>query len=168
MDATDLKILDLLQDDASLSIADVAQQVGLSPTPCWKRIQKLEASGVLARRVALLSPDKLGLDLSVFVSVVAGEHSDAWFERFASKIAEMPEVVDFYRLAGEVDYMLRVIVPNMSAFDDFYKRLIAVAPLRKVTSQFAMQRIKATTALPLPPTLEKARRADRIARAAAI
>jgi Lrp/AsnC family transcriptional regulator len=149
MDAIDRHILSILQEDASLSIAEIAGRVGLSQTPCWKRIQRLESSGVLQGRVALLSPEKLGLGLSVYVSIVAGEHSDAWLDRFTSAVAAMPQVVEFYRMAGDVDYVLRVVVPDMAAFDEFYKRLIAVAPLRNVVSRFAMERIKATTALPL-------------------
>jgi Lrp/AsnC family transcriptional regulator len=149
MDSIDRNILALLQDDASLSIAEVATRVGLTPTPCWKRIQRLEKSGVLQRRVALLSPEKLGLGLSVYVSIVAGEHSDAWLEKFTKSVSKFPEVVEFYRMAGDVDYMLRVVVSDMVAFDEFYKRLIAIAPLRNVVSRFAMERIKATTALPI-------------------
>ncbi len=102
------------------------------------------------RHVALLSPEKLGLGLSVYVSIVASEHSDAWLKRFTESVAEMPQVVEFYRMAGDVDYMLRVVVADMSAFDDFYKRLIAIAPLRNVVSRFAMECIKSTTALPFP------------------
>jgi Lrp/AsnC family transcriptional regulator len=153
MDAIDRNILSILQEDASLSIAEIAARVGLSQTPCWKRIQRLEASGVLQSRVALLSPEKLGLGLSVYVSIVAGEHSDAWLERFTRAVAAMPQVVEFYRMAGDVDYVLRVVVPDMSAFDEFYKRLIAIAPLRNVVSRFAMEKIKATTALPLETAL---------------
>lgn len=168
MDAIDRHILSILQDDASLSIADIAARVGLSQTPCWKRIQRLEASGVLLRRVALLSPEKLGLGLSVYVSIVAGEHSDAWLERFTRSVAEMPQVVEFYRMAGDVDYMLRVVVSDMVAFDEFYKRLIAIAPLRNVVSRFAMERIKATTALPLETSAPREiPRARRVAEAAA-
>jgi Lrp/AsnC family transcriptional regulator len=153
MDAIDRHILSILQEDASLSIAEIAARVGLSQTPCWKRIQRLESSGVLHSRVALLSPEKLGLGLSVYVSVVAGEHSDAWLDRFTRSVAAMPQVVEFYRMAGDVDYVLRVVVPDMSAFDEFYKRLIAIAPLRNVVSRFAMEKIKATTALPLETAL---------------
>lgn len=168
MDAIDRHILTILQEDASLSIADVAARVGLSQTPCWKRIQRLEASGVLLRRVALLSPEKLGLGLSVYVSIVAGEHSDAWLERFTQSVAELPQVVEFYRMAGDVDYMLRVVVSDMVAFDEFYKRLISIAPLRNVVSRFAMERIKATTALPLETsTVGDTPRARRVAEAAA-
>ena len=159
MDALDYKILSILQTDASLSIAEIAARVGLSQTPCWKRIQKLEATGVVTRRVALLSPEKMGLGLCVYVSIVAGEHSDAWLERFTQEVAKMPEVVEFHRMAGDVDYMLRVVVANMAAFDDFYKRLIAITPLRNVVSRFAMERIKATTALPFPADVEMAAQA---------
>jgi Lrp/AsnC family transcriptional regulator len=168
MDALDHKILAILQEDASLPIAEIAARIGLSQTPCWKRIQKLEAAGVVMRRVALLSPEKLGLGLSVYVSIVAGEHSDSWLERFTQQVAKMPEVVEFHRMAGDVDYILRVVVPDMSAFDEFYKRLIAITPLRNVVSRFAIERIKATTALPFPAVVEKAARSARIAEAAAI
>ena len=150
MDAIDRKILALLQEDSSLAISEIAARVGLSQTACWKRMQKLEASGVIMRYVALLSPEKLGLGLSVYVSIVAGEHSDDWLKHFTKSVAEMPQVVECYRMAGEVDYMLRVVVADMSAFDNFYKRLIAIVPLRKVVSRFAMERVKSTTALPFP------------------
>jgi Lrp/AsnC family transcriptional regulator len=168
MDALDYKILSILQDDASLPIAEIAARVGLSQTPCWKRNQKLEATGVITRRVALLSPEKLGLGLCVYVSIVAGEHSDAWLERFTKQVAKMPEVVEFHRMAGDVDYMLRVIVADMAAFDAFYKRLISITPLRNVVSRFAMERIKSTTALPFPEAVERAARTARIAEAIAI
>jgi len=155
MDAIDRKILAILQEDSSVAISEIAARVGLSATPCWKRVQKLGASGVIMRHVALLSPEKLGLGLSVYVSIVAGEHSEAWLKRFTESVAEMPQVVEFYRMAGDVDYMLRVVVADMSAFDDFYKRLIAIAPLRNVVSRFAMECIKSTTALPFPtPSIE--------------
>jgi Lrp/AsnC family transcriptional regulator len=154
MDAIDRKILALLQEDSTLPIAEVAARVGLSQTPCWKRIQRLEADGVILRRVALLAPEKLGLGLCVFVSVVAGEHSDEWLAAFTRQIESMPEVVEFYRMAGDVDYMLRVVAPDMAAYDAFYKRLIAAAPLRNVVSRFAMERIKSTTALPLAASAE--------------
>jgi Lrp/AsnC family transcriptional regulator len=168
MDAIDRKILCILQDDASLSVAEIAARVGLSQTPCWKRIQRLEASGVVQRRVALLSPEKLGLGMSVYVSIVAGEHSDAWLDRFTKNVADMPQVVEFYRMAGDVDYMLRVVVSDMVAFDEFYKRLIAIAPLRNVVSRFAMERIKTTTALPIDAsTASASARRQRIAEAIA-
>lgn len=150
LDVLDKKILDILQNDAGLTVAEIGRRVGLSQTPCWKRIQRLEAEGVVLGRVALVSPEKVGLGLSVFVSIEAGDHSAAWLERFAQAVAAMPEVVEFYRMAGDVDYMLRVVVPDMARYDAFYKRLIAVAPLKSVTSRFAMERIKSVTALPLP------------------
>ncbi len=156
MDAVDRTILALLQQDATMSIGEIASRVGLTSTPCWRRIQRLESSGVIERRVALLSPEKLGLRLSVFVSIVVGEHTDVWLQRFTRRVLEMPEVVEFYRMAGDVDYLLHVIVEDMGDFDDFYKRLIATAPVRNVVSRFAMERIKATTALPLPAAKEQA------------
>jgi Lrp/AsnC family transcriptional regulator len=166
MDAIDQKILAILQEDASLSVAEIAFRVGLSQTPCWKRIQKLEATGVVKRRVALLSPEKLGLGLRVYVSIVAGEHSQAWFERFAEEVSKMPEVVDFDRMAGDIDYMLCVVVPDIAGFDEFYRRLVSITPLRKVVSRFTIQRLKTTTALPLPGQIEKASRTARIAEVA--
>ncbi len=152
MDDIDRKILDLLQRDATLSIAEIGERVGLSQTPCWKRIQKLEAQGVIERRVAILNPEKLGFGLTVFVQIETNDHSEAWLARFATLVSNMPEVLEFYRMAGEVDYMLRVVVSGMQAYDDFYKRLIGAVPLRNVTSHFAMERVKSTTVLPvLPP-----------------
>ena len=150
MDAIDLKILALLQTDATLSIAAIGERVGLSQTPCWKRIQKLEADGVIDRRVAVLDPVKLGLGLTVFVSIETADHSQEWLQRFAATVSAMPEVLEFYRMAGDVDYMLRVVVADMQAYDSFYKHLIAVLPLKNVTSRFAMEKVKSTTALPLP------------------
>ena len=149
MDGTDRKILDVLQADTTLSIAEIGERVGLSPTPCWKRIQRLEADGVIQRRVALLDPEKIGLGLTVFVSVEAPDHSAAWLARFAEIVSGMPEVLEFYRMAGDVDYMLRVVVADMRAYDGFYKRLIEAVPLKNVTSRFAMERIKSTTVLSL-------------------
>ena len=150
MDATDRKILALLQDDASLSVAEIGNRVGLSSTPCWKRIQRMEADGVLIKRVALVDQDRLGLGVTVFVSIETGDHSQEWLDRFAKEVGAMPEVMEFYRMAGDVDYMLRVVVPDIQGYDTFYKRLIATVPLKNVTSRFAMEKIKATTALPVP------------------
>ena len=150
MDATDRKILALLQDDASLSVAEIGSRVGLSSTPCWKRIQRLEADGVIQRRVALVDQDKIGLGITVFVSVETGDHSQDWLARFAETVGAMPEVMEFYRMAGDVDYMMRVVVPDIQGYDTFYKKLIASVALKNVTSRFAMEKIKATTALPIP------------------
>ncbi|MEQ4596795.1 MAG: Lrp/AsnC family transcriptional regulator [Methylobacteriaceae bacterium] len=163
MDSIDLKILALLQKDATLSIAAIGEQVGLSQTPCWKRIQRLEADGVIDRRVAVLDPVKLGLGLTVFVSIETADHSKDWLEQFADRIAAMPEVLEFYRMAGDVDYMLRVVVADMSAYDTFYKRLIATLPLKNVTSRFAMEKVKSTTALPLPAPPPRGRAEPRLA-----
>jgi Lrp/AsnC family transcriptional regulator len=149
MDAIDRKILVLLQDDASLSVAEIGHRVGLSSTPCWKRIQKLEAEGVITKRVALVDPDKIGLGITVFVSIETADHSEEWLDRFAKTVGAMPEVMEFYRMAGDVDYMLRVIASDMHAYDLFYKRLIAAVPLKNVTSRFAMEKLKSTTALPI-------------------
>ncbi len=150
MDRFDLKILSLLQEDATLSLAELADQVGLSQTPCWKRIQKLQAQGVIQRRVAILAPEKVGLGLTVFVQIETADHSAAWLEAFAKGVGEMPEVMELYRMAGDVDYMLRVVVSDMAAYDGFYKRLIDRFPLKNVTSRFAMERIKSATAYKLP------------------
>lgn len=150
MDAIDRKILATLQEDASLSVAEIGQRVGLSSTPCWKRIQRLEAEGVIQKRVALVDPAKVGLDITVFVSIETGDHSQEWLARFADVVGAMPEVMEFYRMAGDVDYMLRVVVPDIAGYDAFYKKLIGTVPLKNVTSRFAMERIKSTTALPIP------------------
>jgi len=149
MDAIDRKILAVLQEDASLSVAEIGNRVGLSSTPCWKRIQRLEGDGVIQKRVAVIDQDKLGLGVTVFVSVETEDHSEEWLKRFAELVGAMPEVLEFYRMAGDVDYMLRVVVPDIAGYDAFYKRLIAAVPLKNVTSRFAMEKIKSTTALPI-------------------
>ena len=149
MDAIDRKILAVLQDDASLSVAEIGNRVGLSSTPCWKRIQRLEADGVITKRVALVDPSMIGLGITVFVSIETGDHSQDWLDRFAEVVGAMPEVMEFYRMAGDVDYMLRVVVPDIAGYDTFYKKLIGTVPLKNVTSRFAMEKIKSTTALPI-------------------
>ena len=150
LDAIDRKILAVVQEDAALSVAEIGQRVGLSSTPCWKRLQKLEAEGVITGRVALIDPDKIGLGITVFVSVETGDHSQEWLKRFAELVSAMPEVMEFYRMAGDVDYMLRVVVADMQSYDVFYKKLIGAVPLKNVTSRFAMEKIKSVTALPVP------------------
>jgi len=150
LDAIDRKILMVLQEDASLSVAEIGDRVGLSSTPCWKRIQRLEADGVILKRVALVDQNKIGLGLSVFVSVESSDHSEVWLKRFAAAVSAMPEVVEFYRMAGDVDYMLRVVVADMQSYDIFYKKLIGAVPLKNVTSRFAMEKIKSVTTLPIP------------------
>lgn len=149
MDRTDLKILAILQEDASLPVAEIASRVNLSQTPCWRRIQKLEAQGVIEKRVALVDPVSIGLGISVFVEIEAADHSPEWLGRFAEAVAAMPEVMDVYRMAGDVDYLIRVAVGSMAEYDDFYRKLIAEVPLKNVTSRFAMERVKSTTAYPL-------------------
>jgi len=159
MDEIDRLLLEILQQDTTLSLAQMAERVGLSPTPCWKRIQKLEARGVIMRRVAIVDPVRVGVGLSVLVSVEAGEHSPEWLQRFSAGVGAMPEVMEVYRTAGEVDYVLRVAVADMAEYDTFYKRLIAIAPMKNVTSRFAMERIKHSTAYPLHPRAFRDRRA---------
>jgi Lrp/AsnC family transcriptional regulator len=151
LDRIDRKILALLQQDCTLPIAELARQVGLSQTPCWKRVQRLEATGVIERRVALLSPERVGVPVTVFVAVETADHSPGWLARFAAAVSALPEVLEAHRMAGDVDYMLRVAVADMAAYDRFYKRLIEAVPLKNVSSRFSMERIKSTTALPLGP-----------------
>jgi Lrp/AsnC family transcriptional regulator, cysteine-sensing transcriptional activator len=150
IDAIDRKILRVLQEDASLSVAEIGERVGLSSTPCWKRIQRMEGERIITGKVALVDQNKIGLGLSVFVSVESYDHSDTWLKKFAEAVSAMPEVMEFYRMAGDVDYMLRVAVADIAGYDSFYKRLIAAVPLKNVTSRFAMEKIKSTTVLPIP------------------
>ena len=150
MDSIDRKILAIVQEDASLPVADVATQVNLSPTPCWRRLQKLEEAGVIERRVALVDPQALGLDVTVFVEIESPDHSKHWLDGFAAVVSEMPEVMEVYRMAGDVDYLLKITVPNMASYDEFYQQLIATVALKNVTSRFAMERVKFTTAYPVP------------------
>lgn len=149
LDRLDKKILSILQEDATIPVAEVTKRVGLSTTPCWRRIQKLEEDGVILRRVALLAPKSVNTKVTVFVSIVTNQHSEEWLRRFAELIREFPEVVEFYRMSGQVDYLLRVVVPDIEAYDAFYKRLIAKIEISDVSSAFAMEQIKYTTALPL-------------------
>ena len=149
MDQTDRLILACLQDDATMPLAEIARRVGLSSTPCWRRIQKLEEAKVIRGRVALLDGAKLNVGLTAFVSIRTNQHSHDWLETFANVVSEMPEVVEFYRMSGDIDYLLRVVVPTVEAYDVFYKRLIAKIELSDVSSSFAMEQIKYTTALPL-------------------
>ncbi|MGJ5202816.1 Lrp/AsnC family transcriptional regulator [Bradyrhizobium sp. HKCCYLR20261] len=151
IDAIDRKILTVLQENASLSVAEIGDRVGLSSTPCWKRIQRMEAEGIITGKVALVDQNRIGLGLSVFVSVESADHSDAWLKKFAEIVSGMPEVMEFYRMAGDVDYMLRVVVADMQSYDLFYKKLIGSVALKNVTSRFAMEKIKSVTALPVPP-----------------
>ncbi len=149
MDRIDLKILDLVQHDATLSTADIAATVGLSTTPCWRRIQNLEKRGVIDRRVALLDRDHLNVGVDAFVAIRTDQHNERWLASFAKAVAAFPEVIELYRMSGEIDYLMRVVVPDINAYDGFYKRLIQAVDLSDVSSSFAMERIKYTTVLPL-------------------
>ena len=157
MDDVDRKILAILQEDASVSVGEIANRVGLSQTPCWRRIQRHEENGVIQRRVALLDPVAIGLGLTVFVEIESGDHSKEWLDRFADTVVSMPEVMEVNRMAGDVDYLLRVASANMAEFDLFYRKLIALLPLKNVTSRFAMELVKGTTAYPIPPAPQKPR-----------
>jgi Lrp/AsnC family transcriptional regulator len=149
LDDMDVKILRILQEDCTRPVADIGKEVGLSTTPCWRRIQKLEEAGVIQRRVAVLDPHKVNAGVAVIVSIKTDQHSLSWLERFHKAVADFPEVVEFYRMSGDIDYLLRVVVPDIEAYDAFYKRLIARIEIAKVSSAFAMEQIKYTTALPL-------------------
>ena len=146
LDPVDRKILVCLQRDATLSVAEIGERVGLSTTPCWRRIQRLERDGVIAGRVALLDPDKLNVGVTVFVHIRTARHNAAWLETFAAAVAAIPEVVELYRMSGDIDYLMRVVVTDIAAYDAIYKRLIADVELSDVSSTFAMERIKHTTA----------------------
>ena len=149
LDHTDRCILSLLQDDATLSVSDIAEKVGLSATPCWKRIKRLEKDGIIERRVAILNRDRLGLGVTVIVAIRTAKHSDEWLQIFADGVAKIPEVVEFYRMSGEIDYLLKVVARDIADYDRIYRKLTKVAELHDVSSSFAMQEIKSTTALPL-------------------
>ena len=167
MDATDGKILQLLQTDASLTVKQIAAQIPLSVTPCWKRIQRLEAQGFIRSRVALLDPVKVNANVTVFVAIRTDHHSREWIECFDKVVNDLPEVMEAYRMSGEVDYLLRVAIDSIAAYDRFYKTLIDRIELSNVTSSFAMEQMKYTTALPInlevqnqPARLENPRRGD--------
>lgn len=147
MDRVDREILRLLSSDASRSLADIAGQVGLTPTPCWKRIRRMEEAGIILRRVAVIDPAKIGLPVSVFVEVETADHSGDWLQRFAEVVRSMPEIIDAWRMSGDVDYLLHVVVPDIAAYDEFYRKLIGQVKLRNVSSRFSMERLKAA---PLP------------------
>ena len=149
MDSIDKKILAIQQVDSTVAVAAIAERVGLSATACWRRIQNLEKSGVIRRRVALLDAKALGVGVTVFVSLKTSKHSQEWLESFAAHVAAIDEIVEFYRMSGDVDYLLKVVVPDIAGFDAVYKRLIAVVDFSDVNSSFAMEEIKYATALPL-------------------
>ena len=149
MDSVDRKILDLLQADASLTVKELAREIHLSATPCWIRIQKLEEQGFIRARVALLDPVKINANVTVFVAIKTDRHTTEWIERFARAVGDLPEVMEIYRMSGEVDYLMRVAVSSIEAYDRFYKKLVDRIELSNVTSSFAMEQMKYTTALPI-------------------
>ena len=149
LDAIDLKILESVQDDASLQVSELAARVGLSQTPCWRRIQRLKDAGVITRNVMLVDPKKINVGVTVFVAIKTSTHTQEWFERFKSTVALIPEVVEFYRMSGDVDYLLKVVVPDIAAYDQVYKRMTTDTNLSDVSSSFAMEELKFTTELPL-------------------
>lgn len=156
----DLKILALLQEDCTRPVAEIGKAIGLSTTPCWRRIQKLEETGYIKSRVAVLDPAKVNAGVTVFVSIKTDTHSLAWLEKFHQAVVDFPEVVEFYRMSGDVDYLLRVVVPDIGAYDVFYKKLISRVEIAKVSSAFAMERIKYTTALPLAFATREGRKTE--------
>ncbi|MTJ83232.1 MAG: Lrp/AsnC family transcriptional regulator [Telmatospirillum sp.] len=149
LDALDKKILSLLQTDASRSMVEIAEAVHLSHSPCWRRLQRLEEEGYIKRRVAILDREKLNCGLTAFIAIRTNQHSLDWFEAFHRLVADMPEVLDFHRLSGEIDYLIRVVVPDMKAYDQFYMRLISKIAINDVSSMFSMEEIKSSTELPL-------------------
>jgi len=149
MDKQDLKILDLLQKDGSLPAAQIAERVALSKVPCWRRIQRMQDDGVIRQTVALLDAKSLNVGTTVFVMMRTANHSAAWYERFQKAVRDIPEIIEIYRMSGEVDYLMRVVVPDIEAYDVVYKKLIASIDLLDVSASFALETIKSTTALPL-------------------
>ena len=149
LDRLDIAILDALQHDSSLSVAALSERIGLSSTPCWKRLKRLEEAGIIQAKVVLLDRKKVGLPVTVFVSICTARHDEKWFSEFASAVMALPEVVEFHRMSGDVDYLLKVVTSDIDGYDRFYKRLIRVAELTSVSSAFSMEEIKYTTALPL-------------------
>ncbi|KXI23072.1 Lrp/AsnC family transcriptional regulator [Photobacterium sanguinicancri] len=150
IDQVDRTLLRLLQQDGTLSLAELADKVNLTTTPCWKRLKRLEENGILRQRVALLDPILLGLSFTAFVQIKTSNHSKEWYNTLVEAVADFPEVMEFYRMAGEYDYMMKVQVADMAAFDQFYKKMVnSIEGLTNVTSTFAMEPLKYTTALPL-------------------
>ena len=149
LDRIDLEILAILQEDCTIAVSEIGKKVGLSTTPCWRRIQKLEEDGIIEGRVALLDPRKLNVGVTVFVFISTSQHSKEWLGRFHAAVEELPEVVEFYRMSGQVDYLLRIVVPDIQHYDVVYKKLISRIDLTDVSSSFAMEQIKFTTRLPL-------------------
>jgi len=149
IDDNDVKILEILQIDATRSLESIADEIGVSLNTCWRRVQRLEAEGILERRVALVDNEKVGLPLTVFVSIRTDDHSKDWAERFDKAVKLIPEIVEFYRLAGDVDYILKMMVGSVADYDHVYQRLISKVKISNVSASFAMEKMKFTTELPL-------------------
>jgi Lrp/AsnC family transcriptional regulator len=149
LDATNRQLLTLLQADAETPLAELAAAVNLSSTPCWRRIQMLREAGYITKQVALVDPAKVNLGVTVFVSIRTNQHNPTWLQALRDAVQAMPEIVEFYRMSGDVDYLLRVVVPDIRTYDSVYQRLIQAVPLSDVSSSFAMEELKFTTALPL-------------------
>jgi len=149
IDKKDREILRLLQEDSSMPLSDLANAVSLTPTPCWRRIQKLQTDGVIEKQVELCNASKLNLGLTTFVTIRTSQHNEEWMKRFVDGATAIPEIVEIYRLSGDADYLLKIVVPDISRYDAVYKRLIRSVDLLDVSSAFAMETIKCTTALPL-------------------
>ncbi len=149
IDHIDKAILTVLQEDSTLPVAEIAERVHLSTTPCWRRIQKLEQDGVIARRVALLDAERLNVGVTVLVEIRTAQHTAAWLTRFCEVVAGIPEIIEVYRMSGHIDYLLKVVVPHIAAYDGVYKRLISELEIFDVSSSFSMETIKHTTRLPL-------------------
>lgn len=149
LDRLDLHILNILQQDAAISMAELGAQVGLSSTPCWKRVKRLQDSGLIEKRVAIVNRKAVGLPITVFVSIRAGRHDEAWLTQFATLVTGLPEVQEFHRMSGDVDYLLKVVASSIEGYDRFYKKLIGMADIASVSSAFSMEQLKSTTALPL-------------------
>ncbi|VVE51589.1 Lrp/AsnC family transcriptional regulator [Pandoraea anhela] len=149
MDSIDKRIIEILQENAETPIQTIAERVNLSTTPCWRRVQKLKDTGVIRRQVVLCDAKHLNVGITVFITIRTAQHSPAWLNKFVKHVGDIPEVIEFYRMTGRIDYMLRVVVPNIESYDRVYKRLIDIADLYDVSSSFAMEQLKYTTALPV-------------------
>lgn len=150
----DVRILEILQVDATRSLESISEEIGVSLNTCWRRVRKLETDGILERRVALVDNVKIGLPLTVFVSVRTDDHSKTWSDRFTKVVESIPEIVEFYRLAGDIDYILKMMVGSVSDYDRVYQGLIAKVSLSDVSASFAMEKLKFTTELPVRQALK--------------
>lgn len=149
MDRKDKAILEAVQQDATLTVVELAQRIGLSKSACWRRVQALEEDGVIGAQVTLLNQEKLGLDLTVYSAIRTHEHTADWFDRFHQMVTVMPNVMEVHRLSGDTDYLIRAVAPDMRSYDEMYKEMISKVDLYDVSSSFSMETIKYTTALPL-------------------